>query len=266
MKFIYFTKMLRDLNQPQLVDFATRNKIDGLDLAVRPGYPIGPENASKELPNFAKRMADAGKVIGLISAPTDLNRANDPKAIAICEAAGKAGVPFVKMGYFPFQADFHKEMKQAKEALASFAKLAQKNHIRILYHTHSGSNLGCNGVSLSWLLEGIDPHFIGVLLDPGHLSLCGGPFPMEYDAIKTNVALLALKDMLPTKQPGQSGLSVKVVPAGTGIVDWNRVGGALRKGQYAGMASIHGEYEAKDLADRERLLAQEIDFFRAKLP
>lgn len=266
MKYIYFTKTLRELDQTQLVDFTTRNKLDGLDLAVRPGYPIDPENALNELPNFAKRMADAGKGIGLISAPTDLNRANDPKAIAICEAAGKAGVPFVKMGYFPFQVDFHKEMKRAKETLISFANLAQKNHIRILYHTHSGSNLGCNGVGLSWLLEGIDPHFIGVLLDPGHLSLCGGPFPMEYDAIKTKVALLALKDMLPTKQPGKVGQSVKVVPAGLGIVDWNSVGGALRKGQYAGMASIHGEYEAKDLEERERLLAQELDFFRAKLP
>jgi hypothetical protein len=31
------------------------------------------------------------------------------------------------------------------------------------------------------------------------------------------------------------------------------------------MATIHGEYETNDLAERERLLAQELDFFRAKL-
>ncbi len=266
MKYIYFTKTLRDLSQEQLVDFAVRNKVDGFDLAVRPGYAIHPENAVREFPHFAKRMSDAGKIIGLVSAPTDFNRPDDPKMIAVCEAAGKAGVPFVKMGYFPFRTEFHAEMRQAGKTLAAFARLAEKNNIRILYHTHSGANLGCNGISLSWLLEGTDPHFIGVLLDPGHLSLCGGPFPMEYAAIKDRVSMMALKDFTIGKAPGRLEPSSTCVIAGRGLVAWDKVGAALRKGQFAGMATIHGEYETSDLSERERFLAQELDFFKAKLP
>ena len=266
MKYIYFTKTLRELNQERLVEFTVRNKVDGLDLAVRPGYPIHPENAIRELPQFAKRLADAGKIIGLVSAPTDYNRPNDPKMIAVCEAAGKAGVPFVKMGYFPFRNEFQTEMKQARQILVAFGKIAEKNNIRILYHTHSGLNLGCNGISLSWLLEGTDPHFIGVLLDPGHLSLCGGPFPMEYAAIRDRVAMLALKDFQNSKGPGRLEPASTCVPAGRGLVAWDKVGAALRMGQFAGMATIHAEYETGDIAERERLLAQELDFFRAKLP
>jgi sugar phosphate isomerase/epimerase len=264
-KYIYFTKTLRDLNQEQLVEFTVRNKVDGLDLAVRPGYPINPDNAIRELPQFSKRMSDAGKTIGLVSAPTDYNRPSDPKMIAVCEAAGKAGVPFVKMGYFPFRSEFQQEMKQARQSLVEFGKIAEKNNIRILYHTHSGANLGCNGIGLSWLLEGTDPHFIGVLLDPGHLSLCGGPFPMEYSAIKDRVAMLALKDFTSAKGPGRQEPVSTCVVAGRGLVAWDKVGASLRKGHFAGMATIHGEYETKDLAERERLLAQELDFFRAKL-
>ena len=37
MQFIYFTKTLKELAPPALVDFCKETGVDGLDLAVRPG-------------------------------------------------------------------------------------------------------------------------------------------------------------------------------------------------------------------------------------
>lgn len=264
MKYLYFTKGIRELNQDQLIEFVVQGKLDGLDLAVRPGYPITPENAKKELPSFAKNLKSAGGMVGLVTAPTDMIRPDDPKTIAIFEAAGAASVPFVKIGYFPYRGDFHREMKEAQAVLKGFERLAQRTGARALYHTHSGSNLGCNGVGLAWLLQNADPHSVGVLLDPGHLSLCGGPFAMEYDAVRTHIGMLSLKDMAWNKVPGKMEHNSSAVVAGKGMVAWDKVAQVLKKARFDGMASIHAEYEAKDLAERKRLLAFELDFFKSR--
>ena len=44
MQFIYFTKTLKELAPLALVEFCKETGVDGLDLAVRPGYPIEPGN------------------------------------------------------------------------------------------------------------------------------------------------------------------------------------------------------------------------------
>jgi len=266
MKYLYFSKGLKDLSQDQLVEFLVEGKLDGIDLAVRPGYPIHPDNVRTELPSFVKKCQAAGKKVGLLTAPTSLNRPEDPQAIRLFEAAGASGVPFVKIGYFPYRGEFSREMKEARAHLEGFSRLALKTGTRALHHTHSGSNLGCNGISSAWLLKDLDPHGLGVLLDPGHLSLCGGPFPMEFDAVREFVAMLSLKDMMVSRAPGKSEPSSKVVPAGAGLVAWDKVGQTLRKARFEGMASIHAEYEVDSLAQRKRLLAQELDFFKARFP
>ncbi len=266
MKYLYFSKGLRELNQAQLIDWVVQGKLDGLDLAVRPGYAINPENVRKELPPFVQSLKDAGGVVGLITAPTGMNRPDDPMALTLFEAAGKAGVPFIKIGYFPYRGDFSRELKEARGQLKGFAKLAERTGVRALHHTHSGSNFGNNGVASAWLLEEIDPHFVGVLLDPGHLSLCGGPFAMEFDAVRTHVAMLSLKDMAQSRAPGKVETSSTVVQAGKGQVAWDKVGQTLKKARFSGMASIHAEYDVKDLEERKRLLAAELDFFKSRFP
>src|SRR5262245_10947095 len=60
MKFIYFTKFLQSLDVKDLVAFCKSAGLDGVDLAVRPGYPIHPGNAPTALPEAAKAFADEG--------------------------------------------------------------------------------------------------------------------------------------------------------------------------------------------------------------
>ena len=56
MQFIYFTKTLKELAPLALVEFCKETGVDGLDLVVRPGYPIEPGNVLAELPKFAAIM------------------------------------------------------------------------------------------------------------------------------------------------------------------------------------------------------------------
>ena len=94
---IYFTKSLPQLDLAGWIAFCRGSGIDGLDMAVRPKYPVNPENAVTKLPEWAKALKDAGLVIGLVTAPTDLTNAEDKRAIAIFEACAKSGVGHVKI-------------------------------------------------------------------------------------------------------------------------------------------------------------------------
>ena len=122
MRYLYFTKTLQKLDVPDLVKFCKEAGLDGADMAVRPGFPVNPDNALTELPTAVKAFADAGLVIGLVSASTNLIDPAGKEAKAVFEAAAKAEVPAIKIGYFPLRSPFDANLKAARTQMEGFAK------------------------------------------------------------------------------------------------------------------------------------------------
>ncbi len=263
MRYVYFTKMLQGLDVKGLAAFCREVGLDGADLAVRPGYPVHPDNARTALPEAAKIFRAEGLTIGLVSAPTDLTDAGGKAAKALFEAAAKAEVPAVKIGYFLYRPPFDDCLKEARSRLAAFAKLAEQTRVRACYHTHSGNMLGNNTASLRLLLADLDPHHVGAFVDTGHTAVNGGPPRMELDTVRDWLSLLAIKDMLWEKKGGT--WSYRVVPAGQGIVRWEEVAQGVKQVRFKGTISLHGEYEAKDLDERRRLAKEELAFLKKHL-
>lgn len=258
---IYFTKSLPQLGVSGWVAFCKDAGIDGLDLAVRPKYPVNPDNALTLLPEWSKALKDAGLLIGLVTAPTDLTNAEDKRAVTIFEACAKAGVSHVKIGYFPYLGNFDRDLDQAKRSLGGFAKLAKATGVKACYHTHSGPMIGCHGIGLRALLEGSDPHHVGAFLDTGHLGIGGGPFGMESDAVAPWFSILAIKDMSWAMNGGSWKASV--VPAGKGFVRWKEVASSLKSRGFRGNICLHGEYEAEGLDNRMALAKAEHGFLKS---
>lgn len=253
MKFVYFTKTLRDRSLAQLVAFIRDAGLDGVDLAVRPGYPVTPDNAAAELPKAAKAFSDAGQIIGLVTAPTSLTDPTSKQAVALFEACGAAGVAHIKIGYFGYKAPFDKTLKDARSRLAGFAKLAERTKVKACYHTHSGANLGNNAAALRLLVEGLDPHHVGAFVDTGHTAVNGGPASLELDTVRPWLSLIAIKDAAWTK-----GRAWKVVPVGDGIVQWADVAKGIKTCGFNGTISLHGEYDTKDADERLSLAKKEL--------
>lgn len=264
MRYIYFTKLLKELDVPRLITFCHEVGLDGVDLAVRPGYPIHPENVAAALPEAAKRFKDAGLFIGLVSMATNIN---DPahvvsqKVVALCS---QAGIPAVKIGYFPYQGRIAETLPVARGKLIGFGKLAEKHGVKVCVHTHSGNYLGANGGVLRMLLQEVDPHHVGAYADTGHLAVNGCPIRIELDLLRQWLTMLAIKDMLWSKTA--QGWSYHVVPAGEGIVRWSEVGQAVRDVNYQGTISLHGEYAAKDLNERIELAKRELSMLKKLWP
>jgi sugar phosphate isomerase/epimerase len=256
MTFVYFTKTLQKFDVSGLASFCKEVGLDGVDLTVRPDYPVTPENAATALPEAVKVLRDQGLKVGLVTAPTSLNDAESKAAKSIFEACGKAGVPAVKIGYFPYKERFEESVKSARARLAGFARLAEQTKVKACCHTHSGSYLGNNAASLRLLLNDLDPHHVGAFLDTGHTAVNGGPFRLELDILRPWLSLIAIKDMVWKKDA--KGWTYHVVPVGDGIVKWNEVAAALKDARFNGTISLHGEYEARDLAERKELAKREL--------
>lgn len=256
MRFVYFTKTLQKLDVKGLIAFCQETGLAGVDLAVRPGYPVNPDNAAKALPEAAKAFRDAGLIIGLVSAATNLADPASRQAKTIFDACARAEVPAVKIGYFTYRPPFDDCLKDARTKLAGFAKLAEATKVKCCYHTHSGNMLGNNAASLRMLLQDMDPHHVGAFFDTGHTAVNGGPVRLELDLVRTWLSLVAIKDML-WKQD-KTEWNYHVVPVGEGIVKWGEVGKGLQERKFAGTVSLHGEYEAVDFEERKRLAKKEL--------
>jgi sugar phosphate isomerase/epimerase len=263
MRFIYFTKLLRELDVKGLAAFCTEVGLDGVDLAVRPGYPVRPDNVAAALPEAVKVLKDAGLVVGLVTAETSLTDAASGLARALFESCGKAGVPAIKIGYFPYVGSFDDALKAARTKMTAFAKLGADTGVKACYHTHSGNMIGNNAAALRLLLTDIDPHHAGAIVDTGHTAVNGGPIRLELDTVRSWLSLVSIKDMAWDR--AADGWKYHVVPAGEGIVRWKDVGAAVKDVKFNGTISLHGEYETKDLDERKRLAKSELALLKKVL-
>lgn len=243
--FIMFTKHLEGYDIPQIIDALKRSGVEGADLCVRPGYPVNPENAGAQLPAAAKRFADEGLSIPLVTSPGEFDDPGNPQAQPLFEACGEAGVRFLKLGYWFVQnEDYWTTLDDCRRKIEGFAKLAEKTGVRALVHNHSGSSMGLNSSAVMRLVEGFDPKLVGVFGDVGHLTLVGEPYPMAFNIAEKYLAAVAFKDLV--RQRYQENGDIKwipdVVPMGQGYSDFPLAVSLLKKMNFQGPISFHSEY------------------------
>jgi len=272
-KLIVFSKLLKELSIPTLIELAHRHGFDGYDLCVRPGYPVSPEDAAETLPAAVRQMEAAGLFVPLVTGPTNLTDPRQEEAESLLAALAAAGVPRLKLGYFRFDPaqPYWTQVESARQTLENWEILGRIYGVQVCYHTHSGNLLGLNAAALMHLLQGRDPAYIGAYLDPGHFAVNGEPFALGLAMAREYLSILSFKDVLvervevngPSTGSGQRHGKGKVcwVPAGEGVVDWRSVFGELKRTGFDGPASLHCEFEvpAEEWMGR---FEREIAFFR----
>ena len=193
--YIVFTKHLEGLDVPQLIDALQAIGVQGADLCVRDGYPVNPDNVTTALPEAARRFADAGLCIPLVTAPGDFNRPDIDYAERYYAALGEAGVAHVKLGYWHWQPDvpYWTQLDEVRGFMKGFQALSEKYGVKTVIHNHSGASMGLNACAAMNIVKDCDPQYVGVFADPGHLSLCGEPIAMALDIVRSHLCLVALE-------------------------------------------------------------------------
>jgi sugar phosphate isomerase/epimerase len=244
MRFVMFTKYLQRQSVPELIVTLKKIGMDGADMAVRPGFPVNPDNVRKALPEAAKQFRDAGLSIPLVSAPTSFVDPSARFAEELWAACHDAQIPNVKIGYWSYKgSDYWKLVDTARKALDGFHGLAMRFGVKTAIHTHSGDLLPVNTSSLMELLKGRSPSSFAAYLDPGHLNLNGEPLPMALDMSSEFLSLVAVKDSLAFKPKDGKARGARFVPLGEGTVDWQQLMKSLTARNFQGTLSLHSEYD-----------------------
>ena len=266
MQLVVFSKALQDKSPIELVQLAEEYGMDGYDLAVRPGYPVNPDNVEQALPETARLFAEHGLSIPMITAHTDLLRSDQPDVGPLLRAMDKADVRRLKLGYFKFDPTTHsywEEVDRVRRALDGWEQLVRQYGIRVCCHTHSNRCMGLNAGMLMHLLKGLDPACIGAYIDAGHLCVEGEEFAVAAAVVRPYLSVVAVKDMLleRARKEGHGSVRRSVVEAGRGMVDWTAVFAELKRIDFDGPVSVHCEFQA-EANDLLAAIQREVAFFR----
>lgn len=270
MKFILFTKMLKNHNMAQLVRLAHELKLDGYDLCLRPGYVVNPDNALSALPDLAKDCRKEGIDIPMVTGKTTLLNPSDPESETLLMAMDKADVRMLKLGYFLYgrhKGDtYWSKVDEVRKMLEGWEKLAKKYQVKICYHTHQTDEdgphyMGSSCAGLMDLLQGFDPAYLGAYIDAGHMS-GGEAFDLGVSITNKYLSAVAVKDICAEWDEKKNRPQRKCKAAGKGHVEWDLVFSELVRIDFKGPISIHAEYENSGEKEFFELLPSEVAFFR----
>ncbi|HUT34766.1 MAG TPA: sugar phosphate isomerase/epimerase family protein [Planctomycetota bacterium] len=268
MRLIFFTKSLKGMDAAATGREVLGMGLEGLDLAVRTGYCVNPDNVTTELPKAMKVWADQGLSVPMVTTPGDFTDPNPPIAETMLAACGAAGIREIKLGYWTWkQPGYWQQVDAIRAALDGFARLAEKHGVRVAIHTHSGAFYGLNASAAMHLVKGFDPRTVGVYVDPGHLSMNGEPIRMAVDMVRDHLCLVAIKAMIHVKREKDGRMAWRhlLVPLREGLVDWQETMKALREVGYDGPVTFHSEYDNVSLDELRRLTRDDVAHIKAIL-
>lgn len=252
MKLVMFSKHLQPHPVPKAGEMVKQLGLEGLDLTVRPGGHVLPENVTTALPVAVRQLREMGLDVPMIT--TGILRADERFTEPIMETAARLGIREVKLGYWTYRpfGTLAANLDTARKTMDGLEALARKHNVRASVHIHSGEPyLSAVASNVYMLLKDRDPHHAGAYLDPGHMTLEGGAggWKQGIDILQQYVSMVAVKSFGPFREQdaatGEVRWQHKIVPLKEGTVRWREVFTALKQLRWDGVVSIHSEYQGK---------------------
>lgn len=228
---------------------------DHLDLTVRPGGHVEPDEAPERLPGVVETLREKGVGVPLIT--TSITGADEEHAESLFRLADECGIEHLKLGYWRYDGfgTVADGLVAMREDLAGIRELSADYDVTPSVHTHSGDFLSANPAFLRESLVDGDPEDLGIYVDPGHLVVEGGKsgWEMNLDLVSDYVQMVSVKDFGWFSEETDAGVEwePRTVPLGEGMVPWATVFDRLREAGFDGPVSVHSEYP--DLSTGELL-------------
>ncbi len=241
--FHLFSKVLQFLDYPELMETTAALGFSGLDLTVRPGGHVDPENFEQNLPAVISAMNEAGlscemMVTNIVS--TDNRRDYDLLALA-----RSLGVKSYRMGGLRYDESIHptKSVEQYGRQMAALAEWNEDIGITGMYQNHSGAErFGAAIWDLYLVLKELDPNYIGCQFDVRHATTDGGlMWPDSFRLMKPHIRSLVFKDFKWAIVDGK--WRFVSTPIGQGMVEFGRYFRMLKDAGMDYPVSLHLEYE-----------------------
>lgn len=269
MKYALFTDNLADLDIERVCREVKKRGFDGIDLTLRPGGHVRPENAEMGLSQAHQVAMKVG--VEILMASTAISSTNSPHARDVIRACAHYGVRQIKLGYWPYRpfGTLLKQIDAARRNLEGLIKLTSRNGIQPCVHVHSGQVLANGGSILYLILKDFDPKSVGAYVDPMHMTVEGGlsGWEMGLELVAPWLSLVGVKNFhwKPTgrDKSGQMQFRTEYVPLADGQAPLPRFMKRLEGLKYNGTVSLHSEYKGgssfRSLSSTELLEQSAVD-------
>ena len=238
-----FSKVLQFLDNSELPDATAALGFDGLDLTVRPGGHVDPDNFERDLPAVISAMNEAGLSCEMMV--TNIVSTENRRDFDLLALARSLGVKSYRMGGLRSDESIHptKSVEQYGRQVAALAKWNGEIGITGMYQNHSGeARFGAATWDLYLVLKNLDPNEIGCQFDIRHAVTDGGlMWPDSFRLIRPHIRSLVFKDFKWAIIEGKWRMFS--TPIGEGMVDFSRYFRMLADAGMNYPVSLHLEYD-----------------------
>ncbi|MEM9159495.1 MAG: TIM barrel protein [Verrucomicrobiota bacterium] len=243
-----FSKHLQFLDYQAAAKAAKDMGFDGLEYSVRPRGHVEPENVKRDLPRAIEAHQNQGLSFKMMV--TNINSPQTPYAQDVLETASALGCRYYRMGYLRFDAalNWRDNLDAFRSPIEGLAKINESLNLHGAYQNHSGNYVGSYIPDLAYLLEGINPTYLGSQYDIRHATVEGGKaWKLGFEFLKDHIRSIVIKDFRWESSPGK--LQLINTPFGEGCVDFKAFFKLLAQHRIKPIVSLHTEY---DLGGAER--------------
>lgn len=239
-----FSKHLQWLPIGEAAVFAKQLGFEAIDLTVRNGGHVEPEQVETGLPAAAEAIRKAGLEITMIT--TAIGGISVPQTPAIFKTMRALGIKYYRWGGMKYveKSSVKEQIATLRPMVKTLADKSAEQGVCGIYHTHSG--LGEFGASI-WdilaVVDGLDPAAVGINYDIGHATVEGGfgGWVNSFRAAGPYVRGVALKDFKWEKN-AKGQWRPEWCPLGDGMVDWSSFAQRLKGTTFNGPLQLHYEY------------------------
>jgi sugar phosphate isomerase/epimerase len=260
-----FSKKLGVFDIPEAGRIISELGFDGVDLTVRPGGHILPEDAERRLPGAVGVLKSEGLNVPMIS--TGITSEDEPFAKEIFGTASSCGIRFLKLGYWNYEGfgRVYEQIKEVRKKAAGLSRLASEYNVVAGIHIHSGPYMTATGDLVARILEGMETDHIGAYIDPGHMILEGGRsgWKLGMDLLRDVTKMVAVKDFGWVKAADKEKTWKLVhMPLSEGMVPWPEVFDYLDQIGFDGPVSLHSEYEQMGTDEIIEQTSRDVSYMR----
>ncbi|MDR3689366.1 MAG: sugar phosphate isomerase/epimerase [Fimbriimonas sp.] len=256
--FTVFSKPWK-LSLPELARHVAGLGFDGVELPVRPGYPVTPENIEKALPEAVRILGDHGLKVASIAGPTD------ERTFAACEAS-RISIVRICVGVRSDE-PYLEGVARLQGELSDLVPALDRHRITLGLQNHFGRHDICNAMGLRYLAERFDPRHVGLVWDAGHNGLEGEAPETAIEIVWSHLCMVNLKSAFwrRTNGPEESVATWEAfwTTGRQGRANWPRVAAELTRRGYAGVVCLTAEYTDESAVDT--FIAEDIAYARSLL-
>ena len=248
-----FSKHLQTMSVAEAGKTIKSLGFDGVELTVRPGGHVLPDNVEQDLPRAVEELKAAGLETPAIV--VEIHNRQQEFSEAVCRAASKVGARELRTSSHRYRGfgEIREQIAAARKDAKELEALGREHGVRLCIHCHSGDFLSGNGGILAMVTDETDPRHVGVSLDVGHLTTEGGKsgWRQSIDLMKERVGIVAVKSFgwfhEADSKTNEKRWIPKLVPLDEGNVQWKLAFQLLRQAGWdadgKALVSVHSEYQ-----------------------